>query len=35
VGWTTVRDMLLAWLVTLPVAALVGGLAYVVLRGLA
>ena len=35
VSWTTVRDMLLAWLITLPVAALVGGLAYALLRGLA
>ena len=35
VRWPTVRDMLLAWLVTLPVAALVGGLACGVLRALA
>src|SRR6266542_3102971 len=34
VRWTTVRDMLVAWLVTLPVAALVGAGAYVILRAL-
>ena len=33
--WPTVRDMLLAWLVTVPVAALVGGLACAVLSALA
>jgi PiT family inorganic phosphate transporter len=33
--WPTVRDMLLAWLVTLPVAALVAGLACAVLSRLA
>src|SRR6266508_2186405 len=32
VSWTTVRDMLVAWLVTLPVAALVGAGAYAILR---
>src|SRR5256712_708622 len=31
VRWATVRDMVLAWLVTLPVSALLAGLAYVVL----
>ena len=31
VRWTTVRDMVLAWIVTLPVAALLAGLAYIVL----
>lgn len=30
--WATVRDMLLAWVVTLPVAALAGGAAYAALR---
>jgi PiT family inorganic phosphate transporter len=34
VRWTTVRDMLVAWLVTLPVAALVGAGAYAILRAL-
>ena len=33
--WPTVRDMLVAWLVTLPVAALVGGLAWAVFSALA
>ncbi|MEP6472014.1 MAG: inorganic phosphate transporter [Acidobacteriota bacterium] len=33
VHWTTVREMLLAWLVTLPVAALVGAGAYGLLGG--
>ncbi|MGH9317831.1 MAG: inorganic phosphate transporter [Thermoanaerobaculia bacterium] len=31
VRWSTVRDMLLAWLVTLPVAALVAGVVFLVL----
>ncbi len=31
VRWETVRDMVLAWIVTLPVAGLLAGLAYVVL----
>ena len=31
VRWTTVRDMVLAWLVTLPVAGILAALAYVVL----
>jgi len=35
VRWPTVRDMLLAWLVTLPVAALAGGGAFAILRALA
>lgn len=34
VRWATVRDMLLAWVVTLPVAALAGGAAYAALRAL-
>jgi PiT family inorganic phosphate transporter len=34
VRWTTVRDMVLAWIVTLPVAALLAALAYVVLSRL-
>ena len=34
VRWTTVRDMVLAWIVTLPVAGLLAGLAYVVLSRL-
>src|SRR5437867_6720729 len=34
VRWTTVRDMVLAWLVTLPVSALLAGLAYVILNRL-
>ena len=34
VCWRTVRDMLVAWLVTLPVAALAGGGAYALLRSL-
>jgi len=34
VRWTTVRDMLVAWLVTLPVAALVGAVAYAILRAM-
>src|SRR3989449_5378795 len=34
VRWATVRDMVLAWLVTLPVSALLAGLAYVVLSRL-
>ena len=29
VRWTTVRDMVLAWIVTLPVAGILAGLAYV------
>jgi PiT family inorganic phosphate transporter len=33
--WPTVRDMLLAWLLTVPVAALLGGLACAVLSALA
>jgi PiT family inorganic phosphate transporter len=33
--WPTVRDMLLAWLITLPVAGLVGGLTCAVLLALA
>lgn len=32
VRWATVREMLLAWFVTLPVAALVGGAAYALLK---
>ena len=32
VRWKTIRDVLLAWLVTLPVAALLGGAAYAALR---
>lgn len=35
VRWPTVRNMLMAWLVTLPVAALAGGLACAVLQALA
>jgi PiT family inorganic phosphate transporter len=34
VRWATVRDMALAWIVTLPVAALLAALAYVVLSRL-
>src|SRR5438094_9917087 len=34
VRWATVREMVLAWIVTLPVAGLVAGLAYVSLRHL-
>jgi PiT family inorganic phosphate transporter len=34
VRWGTVRDMLLAWVITLPVAALAGGAAYAALRAL-
>jgi PiT family inorganic phosphate transporter len=34
VRWTTVRDMVLAWIVTLPAAGILAGLAYVVLSGL-
>jgi PiT family inorganic phosphate transporter len=34
VEWATVRDMLLAWVITLPVAALAGGAAYAALRAL-
>ncbi len=33
VRWATVRDMVLAWFVTLPAAALLAGLAYVILSG--
>jgi PiT family inorganic phosphate transporter len=32
VRWETVRDMLLAWVITLPAAALAGGAAYAALR---
>lgn len=35
VRWKTVRDMLLAWLVTLPAAALIGAGAFAILRALA
>ena len=34
VNWKTVRDMLLAWMVTLPVAALVGACAHWLLGGI-
>ncbi len=34
VRWTTVRDMVLAWIVTLPVSALLAGLAYFILARL-
>ena len=34
VRWRTVREMLLAWLVTLPAAALLAGMAYALLRQL-
>jgi len=34
VRWATVRDMVLAWIVTLPVAALLAALAYVILSRL-
>jgi len=34
VRWATVREMVLAWIVTLPVAGLLAGLAYVILRQL-
>lgn len=34
VRWTTVRDMVLAWLVTLPAAGLLASLAYVILSRL-
>lgn len=32
VRWTTVRDMLLAWIVTLPVSALLSMLAFLLLH---
>jgi inorganic phosphate transporter, PiT family len=31
VRWTTVRDMVMAWVVTLPVSALLAGVAYLIL----
>ena len=31
VQWTTVRDMVLAWVVTLPASALLAGIAYLIL----
>jgi PiT family inorganic phosphate transporter len=31
VRWTTVRDMILAWVVTLPASALLAGIAYLIL----
>ena len=31
VHWTTVRDMVLAWVVTLPASALFAGIAYLIL----
>src|SRR5881296_676582 len=34
VRWATVREMVLAWIVTLPVSALLAGLAYVILSQL-
>jgi len=34
VRWTTVRDMVLAWIVTLPAAGILAALAYIVLSGL-
>ncbi len=34
VRWTTVRDMVLAWVITLPAAAVLACLAYLVLSGL-
>jgi PiT family inorganic phosphate transporter len=34
VRWTTVRDMVLAWIVTLPAGGLLAGLAYVILAKL-
>ncbi len=34
VRWATVRDMVLAWIVTLPAAGILAGLAYVVLTSL-
>lgn len=34
VRWTTVRDMVLAWVVTLPASALLAGLAYLAFNGL-
>jgi PiT family inorganic phosphate transporter len=34
IRWATVRDMVLAWIVTLPVSALLAGLAYVILSQL-
>ena len=34
VRWATVRDMVLAWIVTLPVAGILAGLAYFVLARL-
>jgi PiT family inorganic phosphate transporter len=34
VHWATVRDMVLAWIITLPVAGILAGLAYVVLTSL-
>ena len=34
VRWTTVRDMVLAWIVTLPAAGILAGLAYVILTRL-
>ncbi|MBM4132577.1 MAG: inorganic phosphate transporter [Nitrospira sp.] len=34
VRWTTVRDMVLAWIVTLPAAGLLAGLAYLILTAI-
>ncbi|MGH7206936.1 MAG: inorganic phosphate transporter, partial [Nitrospiraceae bacterium] len=34
VRWTTVRNMVLAWVITLPAAAVLACLAYLVLSGL-
>jgi PiT family inorganic phosphate transporter len=34
IRWVTVRDMVLAWIVTLPAAGILAGLAYVVLTRL-
>jgi len=34
VRWTTVRDMVLAWIVTLPVAGILAALAYLILSRL-
>ena len=34
VRWTTVRDMVLAWVITLPAAAALACLAYLILSGL-
>jgi PiT family inorganic phosphate transporter len=34
VCWTTVRDMVLAWIITIPASALLAGVAYLLLTRL-